>query len=159
MKWPILLLAWLVPGMALALEPVKSTEHQVLYRVQGEYAEVRENVRLAIENQGLVVTYVAGVADMLARTGGDLGFGEPVYAAGEVLEFCSAPLTRDMVVADPANLVFCPYSVHVYALTNEPGVVYAGYRRLPPVGDEASRTALQAIGNLLADILDDALAW
>lgn len=159
MKWPIIFLAGFLPATTLALEPVKSTDHQVLYRVEGEFSEIKENLRLAIENQGLVVNYVAEVGDMLARTGRDLGFGDPVYTAGDVLEFCSATLTRDMVLADPANLVFCPYAIHVYALRDEPGVVYAGYKRPIPAGNEASRTALEAIDELLADIMENALAW
>ncbi len=159
MRFLIILLVIALPAGAVALEPVKSTSHQVLYRVEGDLAEVKENLRLAIEAQGLVVNYVAEVGDMLERTGKDLGFDDPIYVAGDVIEFCSATLTRDMVVADPSNLVFCPYAVHVYELTAEPGVIYAGYKRPMPVGNEASRAALAAIDDLLKAILTEGLAW
>lgn len=144
---------------AFAANPVKSTDHQVLFRTEGVFEEVKENVRLAIENQGLVINYTAQVGDMLERTGNDLGFTDHTYLAGDVVEFCSADLTRRMVAADPANLVFCPYAVHLYELVAEPGVIYLGYKRPMPVGSDASRAALEEIDALLADIVNEALAW
>jgi hypothetical protein len=144
---------------AQALEPIKSEQHQVLYQVDGEFSEIKENLRLAIENQGLVINYVAQVGGMLERTGEDLGFTDHLYSAGDVLEFCSADLTRAMVEADPANLVFCPYAIHVYELNAEPGKIYAGYKRPMAVGSAESRDSLNAIDDLLNTILQEGLAW
>lgn len=146
-------------SLGASAEPVKTTEHQVLFKTEGVFDEVKENVRLAIENQGLVINYTAQVGDMLERTGNDLGFTDHTYLAGDVMEFCSADLTRKMVAADPSNLVFCPYAVHLYELAAEPGVIYVGYKRPMPVGNEESQAALMAIDDLLARIVEEALAW
>ena len=152
------LLALALPcASALAIEPVKSEAHQILYQVDGDFDEVKENLRLAIENQGLVINYIAQVGAMLERTGEDLGFTD--YSAGDVLEFCSADLTRDMVDADPSNLVFCPYGIHIYELNAEPGKIYVGYKRPIPAGSQESQDSLKAIDDLLAAIVEEALAW
>jgi uncharacterized protein (DUF302 family) len=152
-------LSLMVPLATGAAEPIKTAEHQVLFRTEGAFEDVKENIRLAIENQGLVINYVAQVGDMLARTGADLGFTEHTYLAGDVMEFCSADLTRKMVAADPTNLVFCPYAVHLYELTAEPGVIYVGYKRPVPVGSDESKASLAAIDKLLETIVNEALAW
>ena len=144
---------------AIAADLVSSTPHQVLYKTEGKFADVKENIQLAVENQGLVINYTAQVGDMLQRTGSDLGFTDHTYLAGDVVEFCSADLTRRMVAADPANLVFCPYAVHFYELVDEPGTVYVGYKRPLPVGNEESQAALMAIDGLLDTIVTEALSW
>ncbi len=159
MKIVSLFVALFVSVAVQALEPVKSELHQVLFKTEGNFADVKENVELAIENEGLVINYIAQVGGMLERTGEDLGLTDHIYEAGDVLEFCSAGLTREMVAADHTNLVFCPYAVHVYELVAEPGIVYVGYKRPQPVGNEASQAALRKIDDLLARIVNEALAW
>lgn len=155
----VLTLALAASPVADAAEPIKISEHQVLYSTEGAFSEIKENLQFAIENQGLVINYTAQVGDMLERTGSDLGFTDHTYLAGDVVEFCSADLTRRMVEADPTNLVFCPYAVHFYELTAEPGTIYVGYKRPLPVGNDASRAALGEIDDLLKTIVTEALSW
>ncbi len=159
MKRIVVLALALLPFAVQAQDLVKDSDHQRLYKTEGAFEEVKENIVLAIENQGLVINYIAQVGGMLERTGNDLGFTDHTYSAGDVLEFCSADLTRKMVAADPSNLVFCPYAVHVYELSAEPGVVYVGYKRPVLVGNQESQDSLQAIDDLLAAIVRDSLAW
>lgn len=138
---------------------VKETDYQILYATQGEFEEVKQNLELAITDQGLVVNNVADIGSMLDKTGVDLGEGEQLYLNGQVLEFCSAVLSREKMKADPANIVFCPFTMHIYELPTEPGVIYAGYRRPTIVGNEASQAALQKIDVLLREILTEAMSW
>lgn len=155
----LLVLALLFASAAPASERVKESPHQVLYRLDGVFDDVKENIQMAIEDQGLVINYIAQVGDMLNRTGKDLGFDEEIYTHGDVIEFCSASLSREMALADPTNLVFCPYAIHVYELAANPGVVYVGWKRPVPVGDDASKAALAKIDDLLAEIVNAATAW
>lgn len=153
-----LLLACL-PAVAAALEPVREDPHQVLYRSDDDYATVRENLVLAIGNQGLVINDVADVGGMLERTGRQTGVERFTYHAAEVLQFCSAPLSREMMRIDPANIAFCPYGVYLYRTRAEPDQVYVGYRRPAVAGDAASEAALHRVEALLDTIVREALAW
>ena len=92
-----------------------------LRSTKGEFADVRDRVVMALENRGLVVNYTAKVGEMLDRTGRDLGRDRRIYNQAEVLEFCSAALSRDTMEADPRNIVFCPYAIAVYTLPKSPG--------------------------------------
>lgn len=93
-----------------------------------DFSDVRDRVVMALENRGLVINYTAKVGDMLERTGRDVGRDRRIYANAEVLEFCSAALSRDTMEADPRNIVFCPYAIAVYTLPQVPGTVYLSYR-------------------------------
>ena len=125
--------------------------------VRGGFDDIKERLVMALENRGLVINYTARVGAMLERTGQDLGRTRPIYGKAEVLEFCSARLSRDTMEADPHNIVFCPYAIAVYTLPQEPGTVYLSYRPPRQQGTDRSVKALQAVEKLLADIVAGAL--
>ena len=129
----------------------------VVRSTKGEFKEVKERVLHAIENRGLVLNYTARIGAMLERTGKDIGAARQVYADAELLEFCSAKVSRDTMEADPRNIVFCPYGIAIYVLPKEPGKVYLAYRRQGGSGAERSAKSLQAVDKLLADIVGEAL--
>lgn len=128
----------------------------VAHTVRGQFEDVKERVMLAIENRGLVLNYTARVGDMLERTGKDIGRTRPIYATAEVLEFCSARLSRETMEADPRNIVFCPYAIAIYVLPKDPGTVHVIYRK-PEAGSGKSIKALRELGNLLDEIVREAL--
>jgi uncharacterized protein (DUF302 family) len=151
----VLLLLTLSVNAAEAAEQMKSDI--VMRSIKGKYDDVKERVSFAIENRGIVLNYTARVGNMLERTGKDLGRRQPVYAQAEVLEFCSAALSRDTMEADPHNIAYCPYAIAVYTLAQEPGRVYVSYRKPPPAGSQRSIQALRAVEKLLEDIVQEAL--
>jgi hypothetical protein len=59
--------------------------------------------------------------------------------------------------ADPGNIVFCPYTLTVYATDKEPGKVVVAYRPTQSVGSEASKAALKEVNTLLDGIAKEAL--
>ena len=128
-----------------------------IYSVKGVYDDVKERVMFAIENRGIVLNYTARVGNMLERTGKDLGRQQQIYSRAEVLEFCSAALSRDTMEADPHNIVSCPYTIAVYTLPQEPGKVYLSYRRPTAAGMRPSAGTLAAVEKLLEDIVREAL--
>jgi uncharacterized protein (DUF302 family) len=144
---------------AQAQELVLETDERRIYSITGEFDFYREMVESAITDEGMVINAVGRVAEMLDRTGADLGIGEQVYLNGESLEFCSALLSRRMMEADPHSIVFCPYVIAIYELVDEPGTVYVGYQRVPIVGDEATRKALQDVEDLLDRVINNAMAF
>ena len=125
--------------------------------VKGAFDDVKERLTTAIENRGLVLNYTAQVGTMLERTGKDIGRDRRIYANAEVLEFCSAGVSRSTMEADPRNIVFCPYTIAIYVLPNEPGKVYLAYRKPLVSGSTQSMKALREVGRLLDAIVVEAL--
>ena len=68
------------------------------------------------------------IAEMLARTGKDLGQGESPYDQAEIFQFCSVVLSWQLVREDPAQIGRCPLSIALYTLRDEPGTVHLVYR-------------------------------
>jgi len=139
---------------ALAADP-----HPVVtYSKQAKFDEVRDDLKLAIEDRGLVIDYQSFVNRMLERTGKDVGSARKLYADAQALVFCSAALSRKAMEADPANMALCPYSITVYATADEPEKVYVSYRRVwRPDGSAASRAALKEVDALLDGIAREAV--
>ncbi len=158
-KLQALLLGVALSAGAFAAEKIHDTPNQVLYVTDGTFAEVKSNLELAITDQGLVINNVATVGEMLERTGKDLGATRQVYVHGDVFEFCSAALSREMMEGDHSNIVYCPYTVHVYAIPEQPGKVFVGYRPIPVTGNAASKAAFAKVNALLARIVSEALSW
>ncbi len=123
---------------------------------------MRDNLRDAIVNRGLVVDYVGHLNAMLERTSEAAqsvtpkGVKSP-YKNAEYMQFCSAKLTHELVSASARNIVNCPYVVFAYELATAPGTVHVGYR--PPVGEPSRLTqAVNAkITALLEGIIKDAV--
>jgi uncharacterized protein (DUF302 family) len=129
----------------------------IVQSVRGDYADIKDRVVMAIENRGMVVDHTAHVGAMLERTGKDIGRDRRIYEKADVIEFCSAGVSRATMEADPRNLVFCPYAIAVYVLPDEPQRVYVIYRKPHATGSAQSAKALKAVGALLDGIVREAL--
>ena len=126
------------------------------YEIEGSYEDALFDLGEALTNKGLVIDNRAKVANMLNRTAKDVGAKRTVYKNGEVLEFCSAILSRRVMEADPLNMAFCPYSMFVYETTAKPGFVTIGYHILDGATNEASKKALGAVNKLMDDMVREA---
>lgn len=126
------------------------------YTIEGSYEDVLFDLGEALTNKGLVIDNRAHVANMLNRTAKDVGATSTVYKHGQVLEFCSAKLSRAAMEADPLNMGFCPYTMFVYQTTAKPGNVTVGFRILNGASTPASKTALDAVNKLLDDMVREA---
>lgn len=127
------------------------------YVKQGDYDDVRFELTEAIVARGLKLDLNGHVADMLKRTGADLGDSTPIYKQGEYFLFCSAKLSRDMMAVDPAFIGFCPFTLFLYETSAKPGEIVVGYRRFPDVKSEAARKALGAVDALLDGVARQAI--
>ena len=121
-----------------------------VYVVNASYEDAKAELIAAIEGRSLKIDRVARVNEMLERTGADVGSTKKVYSEAEVVEFCSAALTRKLVEANPHNLVHCPYQIAVYGISGEEGRSYYALKKLPARGE------LQAIEKLLHEIAREA---
>lgn len=147
----VLLFAGLTPA-ALAAD-----DYMAVASKAGKFDDIRDAVEMAITDRGMVVNNVSHVGEMLERTGKDLGQTRQVFLKAEVLEFCSAVVSRKMMEADPDNIVFCPYTISIYVLPEKPGEVRVAYRKPRIVGTPASQQALKTVDELLSGIVKDAL--
>lgn len=156
---PPLLAAALLSGCASMPKPAAPTaaDHVVQYSKTGNFKDVSEDLQLAIQGRGLVIDNTSHVHNMLVRTGKDLGLTKVIYKDAEAYSFCSATISRAMMEADAHNIVFCPFTITVYATVTEPNKVYVAYRRPPLIGSEASKAALKAVHDLLDGIAREAI--
>lgn len=130
----------------------------VTYSKQAKFADVRDDVKAAIEGKGLVIDYESHVNRMLERTGKDVGSARKLYTDAQAFVFCSAAASRKTMEADPANVAMCPYSIVVYATAQAPDRVYVAYRRpWRPDGSAASKAALKEVEALLDSIAREAV--
>ncbi len=157
MKAKLIPLVTLIALLAAAGASFAANSGIVIRTTKGQFEEVKERVMLAIENRGLVLNYTARIGDMLERTGKDIGRSRQVYGKAEMLEFCSARLSRDTMEADPRNIAFCPYGIAIYTLPKESGTVYVSYRKPGLIGSGQSIKTLRTVEKLLDDIVRQAL--
>jgi len=132
-------------------------DYMAVFTKAGTFDDVRDAVVMAITDRGMVINNVSHVGEMLERTGKDLGETKQIFIKAEVLEFCSAIVSRKMMEADPDNIVFCPYVISVYVVPEKPGEVRVAYRKPQIAGSPASQKSLEAVEDLLSGIVKDAL--
>jgi uncharacterized protein (DUF302 family) len=143
-------------GLLAATSAAAQTGAVIEVKARGSFDDVKQMLVLTIENRGLVVNHESQVGQMLERTGRDIGASKRVYEKAEVVEFCSANLSRQVMEADPRLLAFCPFGIGIYTLPDEPGTVHLVYRRPRLDGDGKAAQALKQVDQLLHDIVQEA---
>ncbi len=114
-------------------------------KVAASFDDTRDAITLAIEGRGLVINYVSHIGDMLERTGADIGATRQVFAKAEIIEFCSAGPSRQMMELDPHNIVLCPFAISVYTLPGETQTTWVAYRQPGGAAARLVQPLLQAI--------------
>ena len=140
----------------LPLSAMAADAYTVLFKTHGTFQDVRDALQFAIEGKGLKINHTNHIAEMLTRTGPEVGATKKVYENGEQFEFCSAVISRQMMEADPHAIVMCPYIVSVYTIPNDKNV-YIAYRKPGPTRNPALKKALANVEKLLNDIVKDAM--
>ena len=123
-----------------------------VYSVEADIDDVAFGIETAIVDRGFVIDHVSHVGEMLNRTAADVGATTQVYDRADVFLFCSAVLSRKMMESDPHNIAHCPYSVFIYGLAGEPGMVHVGYREMPEGVMKEVESLLDAIAREAAGI-------
>lgn len=133
-------------GFALFAGSACAEDWMTRKKIDASFDDTREAVTMAIENRGLVINYVSHLGEMLERTGADIGASRRIFGQAQIIEFCSARLSRQMMELDPHNIVLCPFAISVYTLPGEPGT-WIAYRR--PAG--AARELVEPLLKAIAD--------
>jgi uncharacterized protein (DUF302 family) len=142
--------------LCLSFPALAAENFDGVFATRGEFQDVRDSVVMAIEGKGLKITHNNKIADMLERTGKDLGTTRQIYEFAEQFEFCSATVSRKMLEVDPHAMVLCPYIISVYKIPGDPNI-YIAYRKPPRTRNPALNKALENVENLLSGIIKDAL--
>lgn len=124
-------------------------------KVEAAFEDVAQDISDAIINRGYTVDHKSYIGKMLKRTRSAVGSDKEIYKNAELVQFCSAVLSRNMMEADPGNIAFCPYVIFYYEKADEPGVIHIGFRRMSEQGSEASKTAMITINSLLEEIIGE----
>jgi uncharacterized protein (DUF302 family) len=130
-----------------ALAGVAQAGEAITTPFEGSFEDATFAVESAIVNKGLVIDYVSHVGEMLARTGADVGSDQTLFDAADVFLFCSAVVSREVMEADPMNIVHCPYGIFV---ADKGGEVTVGYRDYPD-------GPMDKVEALLAEIVAEAV--
>ncbi|WP_425053316.1 DUF302 domain-containing protein [Psychromarinibacter sp. S121] len=142
------LLLALASAATLGLAPSVFAQDAITYDYAGSFDDATFALESAIVDHGLVIDYVSHVGDMLNRTGEDVGSDVMLFEAADIYIFCSAVVSRQVMEADPMNIVHCPYNIFVAEMD---GKVTIGHHDYPD-------GAMDAVEELLAGIVKDAIA-
>ncbi len=88
-------------------------------------------VESAILDMGLTIDFVSYTGDMLSRTMADVGSDVEIFSGATLYNFCSARISRQVLEADPTNVAYCPYTIFVYSLPENPDETIIGHQIYP----------------------------
>lgn len=106
----------------------------LVFSTEGDFDNVKQDLILTIEEHGLVISYTSHASAMLERTADAVGSKASIYGKAEIVLFCKADLSHNMVSENPHNIILCPYAVSIYTLNGEKDRVYLSIRQ-PSVVD------------------------
>ncbi|MEY8839868.1 DUF302 domain-containing protein, partial [Cribrihabitans sp. XS_ASV171] len=138
----------LAGALALAAGSAPAQE-MITYTTDDSFGDVSFALENAIIGKGLVVDHVSHVGEMLERTRVDVGSDVFLYKEADVFSFCSATVSRQVMEADPMNIVFCPYDIFIAEMADNPGEVIVGYRSFP-------EGPMQEVQKMLDEIVKEA---
>lgn len=122
----------------------------VVYKTEGSFEDVNMDLKDAITERGMVISYTSHAKTMLDRTGPDLGVKNPVYKDEALIHlFCKADLSHKLVQSNPHNISLCPYAMAVYTLTGEEETVYVTFRK--PYMDDPTYAPINDLLNEIAE--------
>lgn len=134
-------------SLAGAAEDVATREIPV-----ADFATAREALVESIESEGLKVREIIPFNGMLERTAASLGRPGSPFVNVEIVQFCSSPISWQMLEEDASQVALCPLSIAIYMKLAEPGKVTLAWR-LPGQGTPGRRNA----GDLLQKLAERAV--
>lgn len=121
-----------ISAAALALVASGAMAQGIIsYDTDQSFDDVVFGLENAILDEGLVIDAVSHTGDMLERTKGDVGSDITIFTNADIFSFCSAKISREVMEADPMNVVFCPYDIFVIVRPDTPEVTTIGFRTFP----------------------------
>lgn len=132
--------------IAMTFATASVAEESVTYAFDGSFEDASFALESAILDRGLVIDHVSHIGEMLSRTGADVGSDVKLFEDAQVFMFCSAVVSRQVMEADPMNIIHCPYNIFVF---EREGAVTMGHRDYPD-------DSMDPVEALLSEIVTDA---
>jgi len=129
--------------------PAMANDAAIMFDYDGTFDDATFAIEDAIISKGLVIDYRSHTGEMLERTRADVGSDVVIFDAADVFLFCSAAVSRQVMEADPMNVVHCPYSIFV---ADQAGKVTIGFRDYPD-------GPMQVVEDLLTEIVEEAISF
>ena len=130
----------------IALGSAAQAQEAITVSFDGSFEDATFAVESAIVDKGLVIDHVSHVGEMLNRTGADVGSAKQIFKQADVFLFCSAVISREVMEADPMNIVHCPYGIAVAESDAGVTIIHRDYPDGP----------MQKVEDLLKGIVADA---
>ncbi|MEC3859726.1 DUF302 domain-containing protein [Mesobacterium sp. TK19101] len=121
----------LLISCALLLATPAIAQDMITYDTSDSFDDVVFGLESAILDAGLVVDHISHTGDMLERTRDATGSDVVLFEHADIYSFCSATLSREVMEADPMNVVFCPYDIFVIVRPETPDTTTIGFRTYP----------------------------
>jgi len=139
----------MIVSLFLAAPAAMAGSEIVTYTSPDDFEDTVFSLESAIVDQGLKIEHVNHVGDMLERTREDVGSDKIIFDHADVYNFCSAKLSREVMEADPLNLVHCPYRIFVMQEHGSDEIII-GYPKMP-------EGEMQVVERLLETIVRSAI--
>ena len=117
----------------------------VSYDTDQSFDDVTFGLENAILDAGLVIDHVSHVGDMLERTKDDVGSDVTLFENANIYSFCSAQVSREVMEADPMNIIYCPYNIFVFVQPGSPATTTIGFPTFPDGPMDAVEDLLDGI--------------
>ena len=153
----VMIIMWMLVSVPLGGSADEGPVRTV--RVSGEFEDVRDGIRQAIEGKGINIAHTLPAGDMLNRTGADFGVEKNVFLQAETVEFCSARISHRLAQANHENILLCPFTISIYVPSDDADHVYLSWRRPFSLGDKESQAAVQEMVELMEAIVREATEW
>ncbi|KNG92823.1 hypothetical protein [Pseudaestuariivita atlantica] len=140
--------AFLALALGMGLATQVAAEGAIVVPFDGSFDDATFSVESAIVDRGLVIDLVSKVGDMLNRTGADVGSDVTLFTNADIFVFCSAVVSREVMEADPMNIVHCPYGIAVVETPDGVSIIHRDYPDGP----------MQKVEDLLTDIVAEAVS-
>lgn len=155
----IFLVATLLSGSSMVLAGGDSPSPVYTKVIEGvDYAQTLATLKDVIAGKGISISHTLPPAEMLARTGPAYGINEQVLKHGEMIEFCSAKISHQLIQANFENITLCPFSISIYVLNADPDNVRMTFRK-PYVLNDASKQPVEEMTNLIMEIIQETSEW
>ena len=124
----------------------------VTHNIEGSFQEISSNVRAVIIGKGINIAHVLPASQMLHRIESAFGYESGVYVDAEIYEFCSTRISHMLSRAHPDNIVLCSFTISVYTVKDEPGMVRLTYRI--PNGRPGTEKFVEEVVELIESIIE-----
>lgn len=138
----LLVFGFLLGSGAFAADDVQTRQMRV-----ADFVTAREALVESIESEGLKVREIIPFNSMLERTAASLGRQGSPFVNVEIVQFCSSPISWQMLEEDASQMALCPLSIVLYMKRAEPGLVTLAWR-LPGASTEGRRAAADLLQKL-----------